>query len=328
MRQSAIRTGSRTKATRPEATLRNLLRHLVRRPVAELGGEPYTSVASLFAASEPRLGSTCQVPSRPSRVAAGRSCNFRRFAPVGLVAEALEALALCLALGLALFLAAPLALLAVLVLVIEADDADRRREAAVLRALEILARDALAARSALAAVATPAPAPAAGLGSFAALAAAAAGTAPAPAAPIGIVGPDQALDLAHGCRREAHPCDEGRVAGLEADRGVAADDRPLLRLAPVVAFGLQPLPDRLGAAHALDRGHEPSLPACRCLLGDGLLCCGLLLGGRLLLGEPLGPRGRLLLGSGRLLSRSRLRGGRGLLGHGPRLDRHRRLNDL
>jgi hypothetical protein len=36
--------------------LRNLLRHLARKPVAELGGEPYTSVASLFAASEPRLG--------------------------------------------------------------------------------------------------------------------------------------------------------------------------------------------------------------------------------------------------------------------------------
>ena len=133
-----------------------------------------------------------------------------------------------------------------------------------------------------------------------------------------VVGPDEALDLAHRRRCEAHPCVEGRIAGLEPDGRVAADDRPLLRVAVVVALGLQRLADGLGAADALDRGREPRLAPRGRLLGDRLL--GLCLG---LLGLRLLRRLRGRLSSRRLRGRLLLR-----LRHRPGLDRRRGLDGL
>src|SRR5829696_8034332 len=136
-------------------------------------------------------------PEPDARVARGQVAG--RF----LVAEASETLALCGALGLALRLAALVALATVLLVV--PDDADLRPETAVATEVRDLARTG-----------APLAAPLAGTRGPATAAPPTAATAVTAAGLLDdaehVV--DRAADVAHGRRREAHPCREGGIARL------------------------------------------------------------------------------------------------------------------
>src|SRR4051794_4490470 len=233
----------------------------------------------------------------------------RRRRKAGSVPETRQALGLGLALGLALL---ALLLLALPARVLDVDDPHGGAEGAVAAVLLEVAAAATAAAPAAVVPAVAAVAPAATVAAAAATTAAAATAAAAPtaapaaAAAVGAARVDDRLDVAHRGGREAYPGGEGRVAGLDALRLLAADGRPLHGLAVLALLGLERLEHGLVAAYALDRRDEPRLRAGRAAGGGGRRLLRALRGLRLG-GLRLGLRGGLALGGG-------LRGGLALGG--------------